>query len=83
MLAKAVMHKEIDNMAKRLWEQDWDEYFEIQELVAKEAFIFKVRIQESLHVYVRIKSKKRRRKVVFKRVKICKPSWSKDVKMWQ
>merc|ERR1712165_318059 len=23
------------------WEQDWDDYFEIQELVAKEAFIFK------------------------------------------
>jgi hypothetical protein len=23
------------------WEQDWEDYFEIQELVAKEAFIFK------------------------------------------
>ena len=25
------------------WEQDWEDYFEIQEFVAKEAFIFKVR----------------------------------------
>ena len=24
------------------WEQDWEDYFEIQEFVAKEAFIFKV-----------------------------------------
>ena len=26
LLAKAVMHKEIDDMGKRLWEKDWDEY---------------------------------------------------------
>ena len=25
------------------WEQDWEDYFEIQEFIAKEAFIFKVR----------------------------------------
>jgi len=26
LLAKAVMHREIDKMATRLWERDWDEY---------------------------------------------------------
>ena len=26
LLAKAVMHKEIDNMTTRLWQEDWDEY---------------------------------------------------------
>ena len=28
------------------WENDWEDYFEIQELVAKEAFIFKVTMIE-------------------------------------
>ena len=30
------------------WENDCDDYFEIQELVAKEAFIFKVQLKFSL-----------------------------------
>ena len=30
------------------WEQDWEDYFEIQELVAKEAFIFKVSLSKKL-----------------------------------
>ena len=35
------------------WEQDWDDYFEIQELVAKEAFIFKA--STTITIYFSVK----------------------------
>ena len=46
MLTKKLLFQEPIFLDKCVicWEQDWEDYYEIQEFVAKEAFIFKVNI---------------------------------------